>query len=348
MALSPSEAAIAELDTKAISICGVDQLANALASCGSLAGTGSVAPGDAPRRRYSALREALRTGDVHAFKMLLASCGPPGCPEVLKALDAAIGTSLDIQLSRSDSAFFALVVELLGAFGGPEGPGREQLRYFLWQFGYQLLQEAAMQGHTRGLSALLDAHGPAGDDNLVACLAANEHRIFRLSVLSGNPANAAAVISALGSRGSRAVIQALSACGHVALRAAAARPEYRYAHQNEVSDRLIALLIEAYGEAGEGRAALLGALRGWLAAPALLDILRRDSPLCRLALQQPEAWTCGGAARNAARELLTPAARRAAVLPVLCALWAMPARQPLTAHFRERPWLLYSPTAALA
>jgi hypothetical protein len=336
---------MAELDTKALAACGVDQLAAALASCGAGgaadAAAAAAADADATRRRHSALREALRAGDLQSFKSLLPSFGPPGCPEALEALDAAIGGRLDIHLSRGDPAFFPLVTELLGAFGVTE-----QLAYFLWRFGAQLLQEAAMQGDTAGLQALLAAYGPAGNDALIACLAANEHRVFRLAVLSGAPANAAAVLAALGSRGSPAALEALAACGHVALRAAATRPEQRYAHQNEESDRLIALLIDAYGD-GEGRESLLAALRGWLsAAPNLPEIFRRDSPLSRLALQQAEAWSRGGAPRNAARELLTPPARRAAVLPVLCTLWALPCCQPLLAHCRARPWLLFSVAAA--
>jgi len=122
-------------------------------------------------------------------------------------------------------------------------------------------------------------------------------------------------------------------------------------------DAALAALLAALGEADCATA--LRVLGRWLTGPnrlyedapvepaERLASITPDSALARLAVATPQAWAINP---DAARALLSAPVRASVALPALLALRRLPAgvAEPVAAHLRARPWLLFSGAAAAA
>jgi hypothetical protein len=346
----------------------------------------AVAAAATPAARHAVLLALLllRNCPAHVLEAALAAIGPPGSAAVLAALSHGDHSLLReaCRRRRPDA-----VAPLLRAYGDSPDACAAAVRILSLS---SVLQLACYRGDAETAAALLAVYRRAGRAH--EALAADDHWALRYT---GYPDITALVLAEYGEPGSDAVLAALAADGHGALRsackygrsrsvallAAAYGPPGCAALRKAVADENGLVLMDIFFEhcrrsnrdrlaaydatlsallsalAELDNATALRALGSWLEAPIRaytsdpaepaerLVRIPPDSVLARLAVAAPAAWALNP---DAARALLSAPVRASLALPRLLAVRRLPAgvAEPLAAHLRAQPWLLFAGSRA--
>jgi hypothetical protein len=320
-------------------------------------------PGSAPllaalaHDGHALLRAACRQWPTDAAAPLLRAYGE--APDALAGMARALEAQNFPMWRLANSGHACAVAALLGAY---QRAGRAEKA--LAADGHRALLAACAfngGGSLEILRLMLDEYGEPGCDAVLAALAVRDHGALRFACSHGRAPAVVLLAAAYGLPGCSALREVL--VEGPLLRDIFFDMTFRH-HQPEAVTRwdpTLAALLAALGEADCATA--LRAVSGWLETPKShlsnhlgirlcepAERLARITPgslLARLAVATPAAWAVNP---DAARALLSAPVRASVALPVLLALRRLPAgvAEPVAAHLRARPWLLFSGAAAAA
>jgi hypothetical protein len=313
-------------------------------------------PGSAPllvalaHDGHALLRAACRQWDISAATLLVRAYGE--APDALAGMARAL-EARNVPLSHLVySGHAGAVAALLGAY---RRAGRAQKA--LAAHRHRALCLAAgfdTPGRLGILRLLLDEYGEPGCDAVLAALAARGHAALGNACFHGSAPAMALLAAAYGSpaalrerlmkgRHLQDIFMSMTICSD--------RPPEAVARR----DAALAALLAALGEPDCASAVreLDRMLADRIRFPNYPTLMQRlayipvDSLLAQLAVATPQAWAINP---DAACTLLSAPVRASTALPVLLALRRLPAgvAEPVAAHLRARPWLLFSGAASTA